>query len=350
MTGQTWGLVPAAASAALLLLAAALLARGLIALLAPLLVRYALARPNARSAHRVPTPQGGGIAVLLAALAAAAAGAVGEGLAAADLTRLGAAALAALVMAGLGLVDDVRPLPALPRLVLQILLVGLALLALPEGARVLPLLPRPAEAALLVLAGTWFVNLVNFMDGMDWMTVVEMVPVTLALVAFSAAGYLSAPSGLLMLGLAGGLIGFAPANQPVARLFLGDVGSLPIGLLVALALFDLAAHGGLVAALLLPLYYLADATLTLLRRLARRERVWEAHREHFYQLATAHGFTVRAVLVRVAGVNILLCALAALSLATGALAGQLLLLALGAAAVALLLAGFARGTTGSLAS
>ena len=105
------------------------------------------------------------------------------------------------------------------------------------------------------------------------------------------------PAGgrLVAAALCGALLGFAPFNKPVARLFLGDVGSLPIGLLVGWLLLQLAGTGALAAAILLPLYYLADATITLLRRLARGEKVWEAHRSHFYQQATDNGFSALAV-------------------------------------------------------
>ena len=108
----------------------------------------------------------------------------------------------------------------------------------------------------------------------------------------------------MALALLGAMIGFAPFNRPVARLFLGDVGSLPIGLLLGWLLLLLAGHGHLAAALLLPLYYLADATITLGQRLHAGERVWEAHRSHFYQRATARGFTVLEVVARVFVVNV----------------------------------------------
>ena len=85
------------------------------------------------------------------------------------------------------------------------------------------------------------------------------------------------------------MIGFAPFNRPVAKIFLGDVGSLPIGLLLGWCLLQLASHQHLAAALLLPLYYLADATVTLLRRVIQREPFWAAHRSHFYQRATDNG-------------------------------------------------------------
>jgi UDP-N-acetylmuramyl pentapeptide phosphotransferase/UDP-N-acetylglucosamine-1-phosphate transferase len=143
----------------------------------------------------------------------------------------------------------------------------------------------------------WFVNLVNFMDGIDWMTVAEVVPVTAALAMFGLMGALPPDATVVALALCGAIIGFAPFNRPVARLFLGDVGSLPIGLLLGWLLVLLAGHGHLVAALLLPLYYLTDATITLLRRLMRGKPITEAHRSHYYQRALANGFSVFQVAI-----------------------------------------------------
>jgi len=108
-------------------------------------------------------------------------------------------------------------------------------------------------------------------------------------------------------------------------------------------LLQLAASGHVVAALLLPLYYLADASLTLLRRLARGENVLQAHRGHFYQRATEHGLSVREVVGRVFVVNLALAALAVTTVVAPSRWAQALALALGAAAVGLLLASFARG-------
>ncbi len=301
-------------------LAAALGSGLLILALRPVLARYALARPNARSAHSMPTPQGGGIAVIAAVLAGTAGAAAAIGLDADGWARLGLLAGAAVGVALLGLVDDIRPLPALPRLGLQLVAMAVAVAALPEGARILPFLPLAVERAVLVVGGAWFVNLTNFIDGMDGLTVVDTVPLTAALVLFWHWGFLSTPAGLVALALCGGMIGFAPFNAPVARLFLGDVGSLPIGLLVAFLLYDLASHGRLAAAILLPLYAIADSGITLLWRLSRGERVWDAHRRHFYQVATARGLSVRQVLARVAALNVGLAVLAALALRlTGAM-------------------------------
>ena len=118
---------------------------------------------------------------------------------------------------------------------------------------------------------------------------------------------------LVAAALFGAMLGFAPFNKPVARLFLGDVGSLPIGLMLGWLLLQLAGKGHLAAALILPLYYLADATITLACRIARGEPIWQAHRTHFYQRATDNGFSVPAIVARVLLVNLALAALAVMT-------------------------------------
>lgn len=323
---------------------AAALCAGLILMLKPLLRRYALARPNARSSHSVPTPQGGGIAVIGAAVAITGLflsmwfGEMPQGW----LVLAGGT----LVLAGLGAVDDIRPLPALFRLAVQVAVVGL-IVTRAEG-RIAPGVPLALEHGLAILAGVWFVNLVNFMDGLDWMSVAEIVPVSGALVLLGIAGFLPAMPTLVAAALLGAMLGFAPFNRPVARLFLGDVGSLPIGLIVAWLLHRLAIEGGVAAAILLPLYYLADATLTLIARLRRGERVWEAHRGHYYQRATGNGLSVSAVVGRVLVLNLALAALAGATLLWPVWPVTLLALGAGCALVALLLRRFAGAGKGLL--
>ena len=180
----------------------------------------------------------------------------------------------------------------------------------PKICRIVPACPLWLERGLLLLAGLWFVNLVNFMDGLDLMTAAEIVPITGALVLLGWLGELPASTTIAAAALFGAMLGFAPFNRPVAKIFLGDVGSLPIGLLVGWCLLQLAWHQQFAAALLLPLYYLADATVTLLRRMARREPFWAAHRTHFYQRATDNGFSVWRVVSEVFVLNIVLAALA----------------------------------------
>jgi UDP-N-acetylmuramyl pentapeptide phosphotransferase/UDP-N-acetylglucosamine-1-phosphate transferase len=326
-----------------LIVTAALCSAALIVLFRPLLLRYALARPNARSSHAAPTPQGGGIAVVLAVtLALAVAGALNgpERVAVAEALPLAAAVL---VLAVVGAIDDMFPIAALPRLAVQAVAVVLVVTTMPADLRAVPFLPVAIERAAEIAAGLWFVNLVNFMDGIDWMTVAETVPTTASVFAFALFGVAPQPAGSVALALCGAMLGFAPFNRPVAKLFLGDVGSLPVGLILFWLLLQLAGSGHLAATLLLPLYYVADTTITLLRRIVRGERITQAHRTHFYQLATARGFSVMTVVQLVFAGNLALAALAALSIRASSMAFDLVAMLVGGIVVASLLVVMWRG-------
>jgi UDP-N-acetylmuramyl pentapeptide phosphotransferase/UDP-N-acetylglucosamine-1-phosphate transferase len=321
-------------------LAAAAVSYGLLVLFHPLLQRHALAHPNARSSHKTPTPQGGGYAVIAVTVGVAGIASIplGDGFGNHSLWLV----LAATVfIAAVGAWDDTRPIAALPRLFLQAAAVAIVLAALPGELRLMPSLPYGLERALLGVALLWFVNLTNFMDGVDWMTVAEVVPLTAGLVLFGLIGALPRDATAVALSLCGAMIGFAPFNRPVARLFLGDVGSLPTGLLLGWLLVLLAGGGHLAAALLLPLYYLADATITLLRRLANGEPVSQAHRSHFYQRAIGDNFSVYQIVGRVFLLNLALVGLAATTLLTPSYLFHAAALIAGCALVALLLYRFA---------
>jgi UDP-N-acetylmuramyl pentapeptide phosphotransferase/UDP-N-acetylglucosamine-1-phosphate transferase len=153
----------------------------------------------------------------------------------------------------------------------------------------------------------WFANLFNFMDGIDGIAGGEAtaVGIGIALVAGTGGAFeLIAPS----VAVAAAALGFLVWNWHPARIFMGDVGSVPLGYLLGYLLLALAARGEWAAAVILPLYFLADATLTLLRRLARGERVWQAHREHFYQRAVQRGLRHDAVVLRVVAADLVLIA------------------------------------------
>ena len=296
------------AAAILIILSAAAVSAGLIVVLLPVLQRYALARPNARSSHSVPTPQGGGVAVITATICVAALAI--PSLQPPTFGMVPVVFAATALIAVIGAVDDIRTLEVAPRLAVQALAIGLLIAVLPADIRIVPQLPWWGERALLFISYLWFMNLVNFMDGMDWMTVAEVVPVAGGLAILGLAGALPSYGTIVALALCGAMLGFAPFNQPPAHLFMGDVGSLPIGLLLGWLLILLAGNGHLAAALLLPLYYVCDATITLLLRIARREPFWQAHRSHFYQRALDSGRPVREIVAWVFVVNFSLVALA----------------------------------------
>jgi UDP-N-acetylmuramyl pentapeptide phosphotransferase/UDP-N-acetylglucosamine-1-phosphate transferase len=278
----------------------------LTVLIWPLLARYALARPNARSSHSVPTPQGGGVTVVAVALVGWLWLRGGSGIDAATAALIGGAVLLAIV----GAWDDIRPMPVLPRLALQALAVAAVILSAPGDWRLLPGDPPLwLERAFFVFCGLWFVNLTNFVDGIDGITVANFAPLAGGVVLLSLGGHANPGHAALAAAFLCGLLAFLPFNLPRARLFLGDLGSLPIGLIGGALLYGVAVHAGVAVALLLALYPITDATVTLLRRLVRGARVWEAHREHAYQAGTA-ARPVAAVVAQVLALNVVLVLLA----------------------------------------
>jgi UDP-N-acetylmuramyl pentapeptide phosphotransferase/UDP-N-acetylglucosamine-1-phosphate transferase len=327
----------------LVIAGAALLTALLILLLRPLLRRYAMARPNARSSHKTPTPQGGGIAVLAAIFITSYTALYFLPSHAAATLRFPIISGAIVLIAGVGMIADVHPENFVSRLLLQSLAVATVIVVLPTGLRVLPILPLVVERIGLVICGLWFVNLVNFMDGLDWMTVAEVVPVSGALAAIGLFGILPPLATVVSLALCGAMLGFAYFNRPVAKLFLGDVGSLPIGLMLGWLLILLAGHDAAIAAVLLPLYYLADSSITLVRRALNGEEVWRAHRTHFYQRATDRGLSVYEVVARVFAVNLVLAVLALATVLAPSYPTDITALAAGSAVVAGLLLTLSRG-------
>ncbi len=271
-----------------------------------------LDQPNARSSHRVPTPRGAGLAltpILIAGLAAIELY-VGHAYWRVLLWVAGAALLATVSW-----FDDRRTLGAPIRLAAQAAAVVLGLLAfgvapLAADLGISPWLLAPA----LGLGWMAFINFYNFMDGIDGITGVETASIGIGLVALAVVTLGDVDGqGLAGLALAGGAVGFIVWNWHPARIFLGDVGSVPLGFLLGALLLQAANHGHWVPALILPLYYLADAGITLLRRMARGEKVWRAHKEHFYQRGVQGGLSHGAVSLIVAAGNVALivCAVAA---------------------------------------
>jgi UDP-N-acetylmuramyl pentapeptide phosphotransferase/UDP-N-acetylglucosamine-1-phosphate transferase len=306
-----WGEGPALAGQPNLLLSAAVVAAtGLLACLGtraliPLLRRGAvLDHPNERSLHAAPTPRGGGIAlvaaILLAWLTLIAVGAVAPR----PLVVMSGAAL----LAAISWIDDLHGLSPGPRLLAQFAAIGGGMAGLiPAGPAFQGWLTPGLDAVAAGLLWLWFVNLFNFMDGIDGLAGSEAVAIAVGLVLLAAWGAGSDPGhAVLAATTAAASFGFLVWNWAPARIFLGDVGSVPLGYLLGYLLLEVAARGFWKIALILPLYFLADATLTLARRLARGERVWRAHREHFYQRAVQRGLGHGAVVRRVIAADLIL--------------------------------------------
>lgn len=225
-----------------------------------------------------------------------------------------------------GLADDRRPLGVWLRLGVQVAAaVGLVVLVRP--ALPLPdLVPPLAGDAVAVLFLVWTINMVNFMDGLDLMTAAGAgIPLAFCGSLLLVSGG-STDAAMATLAGAGALAGFALHNRPPAKVFLGDSGSLPLGLLAGWALLALAEQAP--AAALAPFgYYFADSVWTLLQRLAEGKNILKSHSEHAYQRAFRAGMTVTAIVSRVA-LCALACGLAAhAAIATGGLAAAVIGLA-----------------------
>lgn len=239
----------------------------LLRLLLGRFARFALDHPNERSLHEQPVPRTGGLAVLAGAL-------VSSPFLSATLWL---ALVLAFVLAALSFIDDVRGLPTSVRLLCHLGAAVIVVLYL--------LLPMNAAAlALLVLAVAWITNLFNFMDGSDGLAGgMALIGFSVYALAADAAGHQAIVA--VSVALAGGAAAFLVFNFHPARIFLGDVGSVPLGFLAAA--IGLAGWRDDVWPLWFPVVvfgvFIGDATLTLVKRLARRERVWQAHRSHYYQ-------------------------------------------------------------------
>jgi UDP-N-acetylmuramyl pentapeptide phosphotransferase/UDP-N-acetylglucosamine-1-phosphate transferase len=330
-------------AAAVIVAISGLLCTGLILLTLPWLKRNALVKPTEESFHREPTPQGGGIAVIAATIATSLLAPKLPAFHGLDIAQFEAVFMAVLVIAALGIFDDCRPLPVLPRLIVQTLTLSGLVYTLPPHWAVLAPLPLWFERPFMVLAGVWFLNLMNFMDGIDWMIVAEVVPLATAMVAIGIMGVLPPDGIVLALALAGAILAFACFNRPAAKLLLGDAGSLPIGLILGWLLLLIAAKGHLLPAILMPLYYLVDATFTLLRRAAGRDYIFRSHRTHFYQLAVTRGYSVIEVVCRVFLTNLCLCGLSIFVIITPSRSAHVAAVFIAAGLIGWLLFTFERG-------
>jgi UDP-N-acetylmuramyl pentapeptide phosphotransferase/UDP-N-acetylglucosamine-1-phosphate transferase len=321
---------------------AAALSAVLIYFLKPVLVRHLLAHPNERSSHVRATPQGAGVGVMLALFIILTAVQLWWPQAVSG-PLLFPVILAAAGLTVLGLIDDARPLPVSWRFAGQILAALVLAFSLPRDLRILPeLLPFLVERGLIAFGTVYLINAINFLDGIDWITAAQVVPMTLGVAALAYLNAIPTNVGTLALALLGAMLGFAVFNKHPAQVFLGDAGSLPIGLLLALML-SFVAGANVAAALMLPLYTLLESGITLIRRSYNREHIFTAHRSHYYQRAVIAGMTPPQVTARIFVLGMLLASLAVTAVILNSTIADILLLGLGAAATFYVLNLLARG-------
>lgn len=252
--------------------------------------------PNARSSHQVPTPRGGGIAPM---------GALFLGLVV--LSLLGRVALTSMfyvawaLVIGVGFFDDKLNLSA--RIRMTVHLAAAVLVVIDAGPLAFIPLPEPMYRPCAYLAYpitfVWLVgvlNLYNFLDGIDGFAGTQAVWVGLGVAIFFG-------EPLVGICIVAAALGFLAHNWHPAKIFMGDVGSASFGFFFASLPFYLqpgtVAEAVFVMAMLL-WFFLADGTFTILRRLSRGEKIWQAHRSHLYQRLTIAGWPHHGVVLLVA--------------------------------------------------
>lgn len=286
-------------------LSAALISAAVIVAMLPRLRRHGvLDVPVARSLHVAPTPRGGGLGIVTAVLLVPATAALVLDLEVLNPKALWSAAIVVAAFAGLGLADDLLSLRAGPRLVTQLVMsVAWATLAVAFSGRHVVWLPLIAVASVLL------VNATNFMDGTNGLVSGHAV-VASAWYGFVSVQHGAATAALLAAALLGGSLGFLPFNFPVARIFLGDVGSYALGaawavLPIWLFLLDVPIEAVFAPLLLL----LSDVLVTVLRRAYHGDPVLEPHRLHVYQRLAHAGWSHPRLAMLFSGFTVIACLL-----------------------------------------
>ncbi len=290
--------------------------------LTSLVRRYALSKnlldiPNVRSSHSVPTPRGGGLAIVIILLLSAVLSLFYPD---APVILIVSLLLAIAAFALLGWQDDKHDLPAALRFLLQLLIAAVFIVAMAWAG--LPAFTLSIVGGISMLLSVlwivWMANLYNFMDGIDGISAIESIMlgvVTSFWLALSGADSLA----IISIAVAGGALGFLYWNWSPAKIFMGDVGSLALGAFFAIIALLGSSSFEIPFSAFIILYavYLTDAGVTLLHRMIKREKWWQAHRSHFYQRAVQSGFTHAQVSLGIMMINLLFAVLATLVVVGG---------------------------------
>ena len=226
----------------------------------------------------------------------------------------------------ISLIDDVKNLSIKSRLLSQTLIVGLSLLVYYESVTSnLLLLPVSYDKyfplincflfLFFLLSWMWIINLYNFMDGIDGLTAIQVCTVAICVNFLSIFGYLNEEYQIFSLILFSVYLAFYKFNKSPAKIFLGDVGSIPSGYLIGFIMIScLLTNGVLLPIIIVNMYYILDSTSTLLIRIVKKENILKAHSDHFYQKMIRKGYQHSFVIRWIFGLNSILLILSLLSI------------------------------------
>jgi len=265
--------------------------------------------PSSRRSHDKITPRGGGLAIVVVVMIALSGF---EYIANGQLTNSKKILPLLFAIASISFLDDLKPVPILIRLMVHFICSAFAIfLFFPLDHHIY---------ILFVIALSGFVNIYNFMDGIDGMSCIESIHLssTMLILSWLQLPLITNPYFIFSVNtiILGCSIGFLLFNWHPAKIFLGDVGSISLGFLTGLCLLLLATTntGLFIACFIASLYYVTDAVLTILIRLINKEKIWQPHLQHFFQKAVQKGKSHKQVVSIIAICNVFLMILSVISL------------------------------------
>lgn len=256
--------------------------------------------PNERSSHVTPTPRGGGLAIAISWFA---------GISYLNFTgnmdvNLYYALLSGILISGISFLDDIYTLKSLPRMIIHAISTLIALYFI-GGLKVIDFgfftIENTIILTILAFIGIiWFINLFNFIDGIDGHSSGGALFIALALFFFV--------KDTVLLVLAAAVLGFLPWNWQKAKIFMGDIGSTLLGFTMAVLLIYYNNHEqfSIVSGLIITAVFWFDATFTLIKRFLNKENIGQAHRKHAYQRIVQFGFSHQKTVLIVALINLIL--------------------------------------------
>ena len=262
--------------------------------------------PSQRKNHINPIPRGGGITIISIILLCC-------------ITMLNLQypsnhhfiylIIAILICATISLLDDILTISILLRICFQALAIYFAINFLPEynSNLLLHSIPLIVEKFLVALALLGFINIYNFMDGIDGLAASQTIYIAIIVLIFTIIDpQINISVSYLCMSIIGACSGFLIYNWHPAKIFMGDVGSVTLGLICGWLLLNLAIHRYIAAAIIIPGYYLADGITTIIKRLVQKKKIWQAHSEHYYQLAVRKGKSHSQVTKKIIYCNLIL--------------------------------------------
>ena len=254
-------------------------------------------KPNYRSSHKKPVALGAGIIIIPFVLFYSILNSYTW-----NINILSCLSILFLI----SICDDIKNIKPLPRLFFHFIAIAIYVF--------LYLIPQIQQiydhdkviiyifSIFLIFGITWFINAFNFMDGINGITSVEVISICLSLISINF--FLDEEINILAFSILIIVSIFCYFNWSPASIFLGDAGSIPLGFITIFLLMELALGGMWVAAIILPLYYLMDTGITLLKRIYQKKKFWEPHKEHFYQQAIRNGFSHSYVSLKLILINL----------------------------------------------